>query len=211
MPRQPQPGQYVRWRDAWHAHAIGWLYLYGPGPFRVLGVVGDTPQELPAVLLLQTDLGPQQVCEVWLELDPEGDRCGICPGASGLTVLVVDDDPDATDSLALLVSLWGHQPLVAYDAVTAWAMALAERPDVVLLDLGLPDLDGWQLARRLRAEPSLEGIVLLAMSGYGTDADRHRSAAAGIDCHLVKPADPELICHLLDSYAARHRQQLASS
>jgi CheY-like chemotaxis protein len=211
MPGLPRPGQWVRWRDAWHAHALGWLYLYGPGPFEVVGVVGNTPRELPAGLLLQTDLGPRPVCEVWLEHEPEGDPCGDRPRVSGLTVLVVDDDPDATDSLALLVSLWGHRPLVAYDAATAWATAVAERPDVVFLDLGLPGTDGWQLAGRLRAEPSLEGIVLLAMSGYGTDADRQKSATAGLDHHLVKPVEPELICHLLDSYAARHRQRLASS
>jgi CheY-like chemotaxis protein len=197
----PRPGQQVRWRDAWHAHALGWLYSYGPGPFEVVGVVGHAG--LPAGLLIKTDLGVQEVNEVWLGVAPPG-------GAerAGLSVLVVDDDRGVADSLCHLVGLWGHRSLVAYDADTAWLKALRERPDVVLLDLGLPGVDGWELARRLRGQPCLDGVVLLAVSGYGGDADRQRSYAAGIDEHLVKPVEPERLLRLLEQYAARHGQWL---
>ena len=84
-------------------------------------------------------------------------------------------------------------------------------PNVVLLDLAMPGVDGWELAGRLRAEPCLDGVVLLAVSGYGGDADRQRSYAAGIDEHLVKPVEPERLFRLLEQYAARHSQRLASA
>jgi DNA-binding response OmpR family regulator len=117
-------------------------------------------------------------------------------------VLVIEDNRDAADSLALLLRLWGYATLVAYDGATGLNVALRERPDLVLLDIALPDLDGWELARRLRAEPSLHGVVLLAVTGLGTDADRSRSDAVGINFHLVKPVEPDLLQGLL---AAHHR------
>jgi DNA-binding response OmpR family regulator len=120
-----------------------------------------------------------------------------------LRVLVVDDNHDAAHSLCLLVSAWGHLALMAYDATAAWATAVAERPDVVLLDLGLPGVDGWELARRLRADPALRGAVLIAVTGHGREADRVRSAAAGIDQHLLKPVEPELLRKLLEAYELR--------
>jgi two-component system, chemotaxis family, CheB/CheR fusion protein len=115
-----------------------------------------------------------------------------------LRVLAVDDSRDTADSFCLLLAAWGHNPLVAYDASTALETALRERPDVVLLDLDLPGgMDGWDLARRLRTEPSLRGIVLIAVSGYGSEADRRKSQDAGIDEHLLKPFDPEVLRRLL--------------
>jgi CheY-like chemotaxis protein len=84
--------------------------------------------------------------------------------------------------------------------LTAWATALAEKPDVVLLDLGLPGVDGWELARRLRKAPGLEGIILLAVTGYGQAMDREQSLAAGIDHHLVKPVEPEWLRRLLAAF-----------
>jgi CheY-like chemotaxis protein len=114
-----------------------------------------------------------------------------------LCVLAVDDNHDAGYALCLLLAAWGHRPLLAYDATSAWAAALAERPDVILLDLGLPGVDGWELARRLRSHPGLEGTGLIAVTAYGRDADRERSRAVGIDHHLVKPVEPELLRHLL--------------
>jgi two-component system CheB/CheR fusion protein len=126
-----------------------------------------------------------------------------------LRVLVVDDDRDTADSYRLLLSLWGHRPLVAYDAQAALEAAGRQRPDLVLLDLAMPGVDGWELARRLRAEPALEGLVLLAVSGYGQPADRERSHAAGIDEHLLKPVDPHLLYRLLEQCQVRHQQPLA--
>jgi DNA-binding response OmpR family regulator len=126
--------------------------------------------------------------------------------AGPLCVLAVEDNHDAADSLGLLLSLWGHRPLVAYDAASAWATALAARPDVVVLDLRLPDMSGWDLARRLRAEPSLTGVKLIAVTGCDRDADRRRSEAAGIDWHLIKPVDPELLRQVLTVCGLRRRR-----
>jgi CheY-like chemotaxis protein len=199
----PRPGQQVRWRDAWHAHALGWLYSYGPGPFEVVGVVDHGDRDLPAGLLLQTDLGVKEVSEFWLgPAQASYPRWGLC-------VLVVDDDHDAADTTCKLIDLWGYRSLVAYDAAAAWSLAVRELPDVVLLDLAMPGVDGWELARRLRAERTLDGVVLLAVSGYGREADRQRSCAAGIDAHLVKPVEAERLSRLLEQYRARHGQRLA--
>jgi CheY-like chemotaxis protein len=113
-----------------------------------------------------------------------------------LCVLVVDDDWQAAEVWCLLLAQWGHRTLAAYDATAAWAVALAEKPDVVLLDIRLPGVDGWDLARRLRAEPVLEGIKLIALTG-DPDANSEKSAQAGIDWHLVKPVDPQLLRRLV--------------
>jgi DNA-binding response OmpR family regulator len=115
--------------------------------------------------------------------------------------LVVEDDRDTAESLCLLLDGWGHRPLAACDAAAAWEKALARRPDVVLLDIGLPGVDGWELARRLRAESGLDRAVVVAVTGHGTDADRKESEAAGIDDHLVKPVDPERLRRLLAALA----------
>ena len=102
-------------------------------------------------------------------------------------VLVVDDNLDAADSTAMLVRALGHQVKLAYDAALALDIAARFKPDVVLLDIGLPDLDGYQLAPRLRALDGLAQVFLVAISGYGRQEDRAASRAAGIDRHLVKP------------------------
>jgi PAS domain S-box-containing protein len=106
-----------------------------------------------------------------------------------LRVLVVDDNKDAADSLAVLLRLWGHEVRIAHDGVSAVKAAGSYRPDVALLDIGLPGLDGYEVARRLRANPSLAGMELIAVTGYGQDTDRRRSREAGFDAHLVKPVD----------------------
>src|SRR5262245_3781424 len=108
-----------------------------------------------------------------------------------LRVLVVDDTRDAADTLALLVRIWGHQPLVAYDGPTALDLARTQAPDVALLDIGLPGgMDGYEVARRIRRLPGLDKVVLVAVTGYGREEDITRCQAAGIDHHFVKPVDP---------------------
>jgi CheY-like chemotaxis protein len=114
-----------------------------------------------------------------------------------LCVLVVDDGPDTAETWCFLLAQWGHRPLAAYDAAAAWAVAKSEKPDVVLLDIGLPGVDGWELARRLRAEPTLAGIQFIAVTGRHTKADHEKSAAAGFLGHLVKPVDPDYLRGLL--------------
>lgn len=106
-----------------------------------------------------------------------------------LRVLVVDDNVDAAQSLALLLEESGHDVQTTYDGPTALEVALAFRPNVVLLDIGLPGLDGFEVAKRLRQDPDLKNIVLVAMTGYGQVTDKLRSHNAGFDHHLVKPAD----------------------
>ncbi|QDU26040.1 Transcriptional regulatory protein YycF [Anatilimnocola aggregata] len=130
-----------------------------------------------------------------------------------LLVLVVDDNVDAADSLALLlVRLGGHQARVAYDARTALCMAREFRPDVILLDIGLPQKDGFSVARELRAIPGLEDIVIIAVTGYGRESDRDHSRAAGIDLHMLKPVDVrELLSYLRGDSAAQTADMRQSS
>jgi CheY-like chemotaxis protein len=110
-----------------------------------------------------------------------------------LRVLVVDDVRDAADSLALVMKLTGHEVCAVYDGRTALRVAGPFRPDAVLLDLGLPGLDGYEVARRLRGEVGLRDALLIATTGFGQEEDRRRSREVGFDYLLLKPFDlPEL-------------------
>ena len=99
----------------------------------------------------------------------------------------------------MLLRFWGFQPFVAYDGPAALAVAAAERPDVVLLDLSLPGMDGFEVARHLRQQPGSETTPLVAVSGYGQERDREHTRGAGFDRHLVKPVAPEALRELLNS------------
>jgi CheY-like chemotaxis protein len=112
---------------------------------------------------------------------------GTPPTADGLRLLVVDDNRDAADTLALLLGYWGHQPAVAYDAAAAVRAAVAEPPDAVLLDLGLPGCDGFEVAERLRQTDGLGDVPLVALTGYADQDHRQRAAECGFDLYLVKP------------------------
>lgn len=117
------------------------------------------------------------------------------PGDNALRVLIVDDSHDVADSLALVLALCGHHVLKAYDARTALELAAEHPPDAVILDLLLPDMDGYLLAQAFRNDPRWRNVVLIAYTGDGTAAARERCAAAGIDVYVLKPVDPE---HLVD-------------
>jgi CheY-like chemotaxis protein len=106
-----------------------------------------------------------------------------------LRILVVDDNRDAADSTGMLLLLWGHKSRVAYDGPSALTAAREFRPDVCLLDLGMPGMSGYQLAERLRQEPDLAGAVLVALTGFDREGDRESVQAAGFDDHLVKPVE----------------------
>ncbi len=108
-------------------------------------------------------------------------------------VLVVDDDADAADSIAMLLQLEGHEVEVAYTALAALEAAARLAPDVILLDIGLPRMDGYEVARRLRANEALRATRLVALSGFGRVEDRERAREAGFDDHLVKPASIEAL------------------
>jgi len=110
-----------------------------------------------------------------------------------LRVLVVDDNRDAVESMALLLGIWGHEVTTAAEGGTALDLANRLHPDVVLLDIGLPGLNGYEVARRIRAQPGGEKTVLMAMTGYGQAEDRQRAQEAGFALHLVKPIEPEAL------------------
>ncbi len=114
-----------------------------------------------------------------------------------LKVLVVEDNVDAAESLASLLRLWNHDVSVVHDGRTALDAARAQHPEVVLLDIGLPGLDGYQVAQRLRDEIGLDHTLLVAMTGYGQPEDRRRSHEAGIHHHFVKPVEPAVLRNLL--------------
>jgi two-component system, OmpR family, response regulator len=120
----------------------------------------------------------------------------------GLSVLVVEDDADAAATYAAILGLSGHRPRVARDGGEALRRAAEDSPDVVLLDIGLPDLDGYRVAERLRSELREKPPFIVAVSGFGADGDRRRAREAGIDLHLTKPADPEALLGLLSRFAA---------
>jgi CheY-like chemotaxis protein len=127
------------------------------------------------------------------------------PGSDGrdaaLRVLVVEDDPDGAEIMRLLLRLYGHRVEVAEDGPAALAAARRFGPDVVLLDIGLPGMDGYEVARRLRDVPEGKPPLLVAVTGYGGDGDRALSERAGIQLHLVKPVDPEELQALLTRFS----------
>jgi PAS domain S-box-containing protein len=108
-------------------------------------------------------------------------------------MLIVDDNVDAAESMAMLQQLRGHDTRTAHTGPAAVELAAAFEPEVVLLDIGLPGMDGYQVARRVRAMPGMEKVFLVAMTGYGSDEDRRRAKEAGFDEHMAKPADLELL------------------
>lgn len=128
------------------------------------------------------------------------------PSARPVRVLVVEDHPDAAYSIALLLNLWGHEVRLAHEAKSALEIALAFQPEVVLLDIGLPEVDGYQIARQLRQQTGLQSALLIALTGYGQEEDRRRSREAGFDLHLVKPVLPETLQNLLSQATCTIKQ-----
>jgi CheY-like chemotaxis protein len=114
-----------------------------------------------------------------------------------LRVLVVDDNVDTVESLAMLMNALGHDVQKAYDGSAALEAALQYRPHIMLLDIGLPGLDGYQVAARIREQAVLQDVVLVALTGYGHESTRRRSLGAGFDHHLTKPADIENLKQIL--------------
>jgi PAS domain S-box-containing protein len=117
--------------------------------------------------------------------------------AQSLRILIVDDNVDAADSIAMLLGMEGHQTRTVNTARAALLAVPDFEPDVVLLDIGLPEMDGYEVARRLRAQNGRHEMRLVAVTGYGQPGDRRRSQAAGFDEHLVKPVEPALLNELL--------------
>ncbi len=184
-----------------------------PGIDRGLGGLGlglTLAQRLVAMhhgSLFAHSEGPGQGSEFTVRLplrDAEGELSG--PGAvplpapteeRSLALLVVDDNQDAAITLSHLLEIMGHRVAVAYDGLTGVEAALANPPDAALLDIGLPGIDGYEVARRLRAHAETAGVTLIAISGYGQARDRERAKEAGFDHHLIKPVDPDALQALL--------------
>jgi PAS domain S-box-containing protein len=120
-------------------------------------------------------------------------------GGGPRRVLVVDDNVDSAESMAVLLRLDGHEVRLAHDGEAALEEARVFRPDVMFLDLSLPKMDGYEVARRLRQEPEMSGMTLVAMTGYGHAEERRRTREAGFHAHLVKPVDFDLLRNLLSS------------
>jgi len=125
------------------------------------------------------------------------------PAARKHHVLIVDDNRDAASSLAILLELDGHRTIVAHDGPAALEAAEQHRPDVVLLDIGLPGMNGYEVGRHIRRQPWGRAITLIALTGWGQAEDRRRSHEAGFDAHLVKPVDPPALISLLDEPRAK--------
>ncbi len=120
---------------------------------------------------------------------------------AALSVLVVDDNPDITETMTLLLQAWGYRTLSSTDGAAGLALFEAQHPDVVLMDIGMPRMDGYELARRIRALPGGKAVSLIAVSGWGQAADLARSREAGIDEHLLKPVDPTRLREALERCA----------
>ena len=126
---------------------------------------------------------------------PRGGRAAL----TGRRVLVVDDNRDAAESLRMLLRMMGAEVRTAVDGGTALEAFGTDRPSVVLLDIGLPDMDGYEVARRVRQRPEGREVTLIALTGWGQEEDRRLSREAGIDHHLIKPVDFAELERLLTS------------
>ena len=109
---------------------------------------------------------------------------------SSIRILVIDDNRDSADCLAMLLGAPGHETATVYDGEEALASVDSFSPDVMLLDIGLPGMSGYEICRRLRDRPGGNDLVIFAQTGWGRDEDRPRTQESGFDCHFVKPVDP---------------------
>ena len=164
----------------------------------ILGQGSEFVVRLPMTLMFAPPPPPQPL------------RAGPAPaGDRQCRVLVVDDNLDAAQTLAMLLEFLGHEVRTMYDGLSALAEAVAWRPDVVLLDIGLPGMSGYEVARRIRQHPPLDGMVVVALTGYGLEADRQCSREAGFDHHLTKPVDFDEVEKILQAVGEKEPVNLA--
>jgi two-component system CheB/CheR fusion protein len=121
----------------------------------------------------------------------------------GSRILVAEDYKDSAESMARLLGLFGHEVLVVYDGPQTISAALSWGPEFILLDLGLPTLDGFDVATKLRQEPSCRDTIIIAVTGYGRQEDLQRCRAVGIDWHVLKPVAADALESLIASYCRR--------
>jgi CheY-like chemotaxis protein len=148
--------------------------------------------------IVHLPVAPVLAAEALPEADPDRREGHSRGGPRGRRrILIVDDNRDAADSLAAMLSMMGNDTQAAYDGLAALDMAPAFQPDVILLDIGMPRLNGYETAERIRQQPWGQHVLIVAVTGWGQEADRRRSAAAGFDRHLVKPVDLAALSELL--------------
>jgi CheY-like chemotaxis protein len=129
---------------------------------------------------------------------------------TGLNVLVVDDNQDAAATMGMLLEALGHTATVAHHPYAALELAADLQPDVFLLDIGLPAIDGYELARRLRALPGLRPFRMVALTGFGQAKDQHTAFEAGFDFHCTKPVDIEVLSAIFATIVASLRAERAA-
>jgi CheY-like chemotaxis protein len=132
-----------------------------------------------------------------LESSADGDQVIAASTPSGCRIMVVDDNCDAANSLAMLLRTLGHQVKVAHSGSDALAMVESFAPAIMFLDIGMPEMDGYEVARRLRADPTNTGLCLAALTGWGQVEDRRKTAEAGFNHHIVKPPDMQAILRVV--------------
>jgi CheY-like chemotaxis protein len=160
--------------------------------------------------------GPQRGSEFVVRLPVALDLKATQPAAAGghsaprsnRRILVVDDNRDSADSLATMLNIMGNEVRAAHDGLEAVDLAATFKPEVVVMDIGLPMLNGFDAARRMRDQPGGNGMVIVALTGWGQEEDRRRSQEAGFDHHIVKPVDPFALEKLLDELETRTSRTL---
>jgi len=129
---------------------------------------------------------------------------------SVLRILVADDNVDSADSLSMMLQLSGNRVVTANDGLAAVELAESFRPDVILTDIGMPKMNGYEVARRVRERPWAKGVVIVALTGWGKDEDRTRTGEAGFDHHMVKPVDIKALNTVLAGVANRNPKSSAN-
>ena len=132
------------------------------------------------------------------------------PKSGKRRILIVDDNRDAADTMAVMLETMGHETRTVYDGRGGLKLAADYRPDVVLLDIGLPEINGYEVARQIREQPWGKEIVLIALTGWGKEEDKRRAADAGFDYHLTKPADVGRLETLIAQDAGRRNKSWLS-
>jgi CheY-like chemotaxis protein len=134
-------------------------------------------------------------------------RTPVASDGRGVSVLVVDDNVDAADSLREMLAMGGYRAASAYTGQAALDLIASDKPDVALLDIGLPDIDGYEVCRRIRARTRAHQPALVALTGWGQDRDKERATAAGFNAHLTKPADTATLLAMLRELASAARRE----
>ena len=135
-----------------------------------------------------------------------GEKAEVTSARKSFRVVVIDDNVDANDSLRMLLQMAGHEVSAAYDGAAALSLVQASRPQIVLCDIGLPNLDGYAVVTKLREQMKEAMPLMIAITGWGKDTDRERALAAGFDHHLVKPVEPEVLLQMIAAEGDRQRR-----